>query len=67
LRPEMDEPGQPEVQGNVVRYFQIPECFDMMTMFASGALFFKGATTLLSSSMAEHPAVNRRVVGSSPT
>ena len=24
-------------------------------------------TTLLSSSMAEHPAVNRRVVGSSPT
>jgi hypothetical protein len=25
------------------------------------------AATLLSSSMAEHPAVNRRVVGSSPT
>src|SRR5450755_209720 len=25
------------------------------------------STTLLSSSMAEHPAVNRRVVGSSPT
>jgi hypothetical protein len=24
-------------------------------------------TTLLSSSMAEHPAVNRRVVGSNPT
>jgi len=24
-------------------------------------------STLLSSSMAEHPAVNRRVVGSSPT
>jgi hypothetical protein len=43
LHPEMDEPGQAEVQGNVVRYFQIPECFDMMTMFASGTLFFQGS------------------------
>ena len=56
-----------KIQGNVERYFQIMRCFDMMTKCASGARFFEGATTLLSSSMAEHPAVNRRVVGSSPT
>jgi hypothetical protein len=37
---------------------------------AASMVLFEGTvrvTTLLSSSMAEHPAVNRRVVGSSPT
>jgi hypothetical protein len=33
----------------------------------SAPRFFRPSHTLLSSSMAEHPAVNRRVVGSSPT
>ena len=56
-----------KVQGNVLGYFQMTRCFDMMTKSASGPRFCEGATTLLSSSMAEHPAVNRRVVGSSPT
>jgi hypothetical protein len=55
------------IQGNMLNYFQIAQCFDMMTVSVSGGLFPGRAATLLSSSMAEHPAVNRRVVGSSPT
>jgi hypothetical protein len=42
LRPEMGEAGQSEFEGNVLRYFQMAECFDMMTKIASGALFFRG-------------------------
>src|SRR5436309_8757717 len=38
-----------------------PECYDKKDCGGHAI------TTLLSSSMAEHPAVNRRVVGSNPT
>ena len=49
------------------KIFEKSKRFDMMLVFASVGPVSVAATTLLSSSMAEHPAVNRRVVGSSPT
>src|SRR5579863_3203035 len=50
-----------------LRCFQTPR-WDAMMDFDSGRCAVCACpTTLLSSSMAEHPAVNRRVVGSSPT
>src|ERR1700722_4139113 len=42
-----------------------PGCYDGTRQRAMRRL--RTPTTLLSSSMAEHPAVNRRVVGSNPT
>ena len=46
------------------RQFPIPRASDMIFEKQRAKRF---APSLLSSSMAEHPAVNRRVVGSSPT
>ena len=53
----------------VARNFEIPTppANDIMDNDERGRALRARPKTLLSSSMAEHPAVNRRVVGSSPT
>ena len=67
-------------QGDIIKEFQQPQKMRfeatsfatplrnvMMNLIAKGRASAHALTTLLSSSMVEHSAVNRRVVGSNPT
>ena len=55
----------PKTKTNTGVFTRPPRCYDECSK--NHALRARFSKTLLSSSMAEHPAVNRRVVGSNPT